>query len=101
MKRPIRSVLDWVDHRTGLETAAKHFLYEDIPASSGWRQVFGSVALFLFLVQVFTGILLAFNFAATPGDSYFSVKYVLTELTGGPLIRGPRREPISETVPTA
>jgi len=30
-------------HRTG-KRAAKHFLYEDIPASSGWHNVFGSVA---------------------------------------------------------
>ena len=45
----------WLDHRTGIETAVRNFLYEEIPASSGWHQVLGSVALFLFLTQVFTG----------------------------------------------
>ncbi|HBY63194.1 MAG TPA: cytochrome b/b6 domain-containing protein [Solibacterales bacterium] len=84
----IRRVLDWIDERTGLETATKHFLYEDIPFSSGWRQVFGSVAMFLFLVQAFTGILLAFNYAPTPGEAYNSLKYIVTELTGGRIIRG-------------
>jgi ubiquinol-cytochrome c reductase cytochrome b subunit len=78
----------WLDHRTGVQTAARQFLYEEIPASSGWRQVFGSVAVFLFLVQVFTGALLAFNFAPTPGDSYNSLRYILTEVTGGRLMRG-------------
>lgn len=83
-----RKILDWIDHRTGLETAIKNFLYEEIPASSGWHQVFGSVALFLFLVQAFTGALLAFNYAPTPGEAYNSVKYIMSELTGGSLVRG-------------
>ncbi len=88
MRGAIRTVLDWVDHRTGFETAVKNFLYEDIPASSGWHQVLGSVALFLFLVQVFTGILLAFNYAPQPGDAYYSLQYIISELTAGRIIRG-------------
>jgi ubiquinol-cytochrome c reductase cytochrome b subunit len=83
-----RRLISWLDHRTGLETAVRNFLYEEIPASAGWRQVFGSVALFCFLVQAFTGILLAVNYAATPGDAYNSLRYILTEVTGGRLIRG-------------
>ncbi len=88
MRGLIRRVLDWVDHRTGFETAVKNFLYENIPASSGWHQVFGSVALFLFLVQVFTGILLALNYAPQPGDAYYSLQYIISEVTAGRIIRG-------------
>ena len=33
----IRQTLDWLEHRTGVETAVKSFLYEEIPASTGWR----------------------------------------------------------------
>jgi ubiquinol-cytochrome c reductase cytochrome b subunit len=80
--------VSWLDHRTGIETAIRNFLYEEIPASSGWHQVFGSIAVFLFLVQAFTGALLAFNYAPTPGDAYNSLRYILTEVTGGHLIRG-------------
>jgi ubiquinol-cytochrome c reductase cytochrome b subunit len=83
-----RRLVDWIEHRTGLESTVKNFLFEEIPASSGWHQVFGSVAVFLFLVQAFTGLLLAFNYAPTPGDAYNSLKYIVTELTGGALIRG-------------
>ena len=84
----MRKVIDWIEHRTGLETGIKNFLYEDIPASSGWHQIIGSTAVFFFIIQVFTGGLLAFNYAPTPGDSYNSVKYIMTALTGGKLIRG-------------
>src|SRR3984893_6617460 len=81
-------VIFWLDHRTGVETAIRNFLYEQIPASSGWHQVFGSVALFLFLVQAFTGALLAFNYAPTPGDAYNSLRYIMAEVTAGRLMRG-------------
>ena len=46
------------------------------------------MAVFLFLVQAFTGILLAFNYAPTPGEAYNSLRYILTEVTAGRLIRG-------------
>jgi ubiquinol-cytochrome c reductase cytochrome b subunit len=88
MRRRWENVASWLEHRTGIQTLVRHFLYEEIPASSGWRQVFGSVAVFLFLVQAFTGALLAFNYAPTPGDAYNSLRYILMELTGGRLIRG-------------
>ncbi len=88
MKRRWAEAAAWLDHRTGIQTAVRKFLYEEIPASSGWHQVFGSVAVFLFLVQAFTGALLAFNYAPTPGDAYNSVRYIMTEVTGGRLIRG-------------
>ena len=81
-------IIEWLEHRTGIQTAIKNFLYEDIPASSGWHQVIGSMAVFFFIIQVFTGGLLAFNYAPTPGEAYNSVKYIMTELTGGSLIRG-------------
>lgn len=83
-----RRLIEWLDHRTGLETAVRNFLYEDIPASSGWHQVFGSVAVFLFLLLAFTGAMLAVNYAPTTGDSYNSLRYIITELTGGRLMRG-------------
>ncbi len=83
-----RSFVDWIEHRTGIETALKEFLYEEIPASSGWHQVLGSMAAFSFMVQAFTGILLAFNYAPTPGEAYNSLRYIVNELTGGRLIHG-------------
>lgn len=84
----MRTIIDWLEHRTGIESGVKSFLYEDIPASAGWHQIIGSMAAFFFVIQVLTGALLAFNYAPTPGEAYNSVKYIMTEITGGPLIRG-------------
>jgi ubiquinol-cytochrome c reductase cytochrome b subunit len=84
----LRRVIDWLEMRTGVESAIRKFLYEDIPASAGWHQVMGSVALFCFLTQAFTGIMLSLNYAPAPGDAFHSVRYLMTEVTGGKLIRG-------------
>ncbi len=84
----LNSVRDWLEDRTGLPSAIEHFLGEEIPASAGWHQVFGSVALFAFLIQAATGFLLALNYGATPSEAHSSVRYIMTELTGGAMIRG-------------
>src|ERR1700761_5375664 len=88
MQKKFDQFIEAFDRRTGLHTGLQKFLYEEIPASSGWHQVFGSVALFLILIQFFTGIMLAFNYAPTPGDAYSSLRYILTEVTAGKLMRG-------------
>jgi len=88
MRKTFGQFIEDLDHRTGLHTGLRKFLYEEIPASSGWHQVFGSVALFLMLIQFFTGAMLAFNYAPTPGDAYSSLRYILTEVTAGRLMRG-------------
>ena len=84
----LRAANDWLEERTGLPSAIQHFLLEDIPDSAGWHQVLGSVAMFAFLIQVATGLLLALNYGATPSDAHASVRYIMTQITGGPFIRG-------------
>ena len=88
MRNKFEQFIEHLDHRTGLQSGLRKFLYEEIPASSGWHQVFGSVALFLILIQFFTGAMLAFNYAPTPPEAYSSLRYILTEVTAGRLMRG-------------
>ena len=77
----------WLEERTGLPGTLQRFFSEVIPESAGWPQVFGSVVLFLFLLQSLTGILLSFNFAPTPGDAYRSLAYIVREVAGGHMMR--------------
>ena len=83
----LKPVLKWIDQRTGLISAIDYFLEEEIPASAGWHQVFGSVALFAFLLQVVTGLLMAVNYAPTPGEAWESLRYIVTQVTAGSIIR--------------
>lgn len=88
MSGPVRKAASWIDDRTGLATALRAFLLEDIPGTIGWPQVFGSIALFLFLTQAVTGILLSFNYAPTTGEAYDSVLYIVQKVTAGRMIHG-------------
>jgi quinol-cytochrome oxidoreductase complex cytochrome b subunit/mono/diheme cytochrome c family protein len=81
-------VAEWLERRTGLHSALRKFADEEIPASSGWAQVFGSVTLFLFLTHAFTGILLTLNYAPSPGEAYDSVLYITRSVSSGRMIRG-------------
>ena len=84
----MREPLEWIEQRTGWQSALTKFAAEEIPASCGWAQVFGSVTLFLFLTQVFTGVLLTLNYAPSPGEAYESVLYITRSVTSGKMIRG-------------
>jgi ubiquinol-cytochrome c reductase cytochrome b subunit len=88
MQGRVHQVVDWIEHRTGFQSACHRFLFEDIPASTGWPQVFGSIALFIFLTQALTGILLALNYAPTPGDAYKSVLFITDRVAAGRMIQG-------------
>src|SRR3954452_6944642 len=88
MRARLNNGLAWVEDRTGFITAVRGALGEHIPASAGWPQAFGSVALFLCLLQALTGILLSLNYAGTPGDAYNSLTYILREVVMGKMIHG-------------
>jgi quinol-cytochrome oxidoreductase complex cytochrome b subunit len=88
LEAEMRQPLDWIEQRTGWQSALTKFAAEEIPASCGWAQVFGSVTLFLFLTQVFTGVLLTLNYAPSPGEAYESVLYITRSVTSGKMIRG-------------
>ncbi len=52
-----------------------------------WGYYTGGLALFFFLVQVVTGLLLLFYYQPTVSDAHASVEYITDHVTGGALIR--------------
>ena len=88
MNRLAQNSIHWIEQRTGLQTVLRHFLRGEIPASTGWPQVLGSVALFLFLNQIWTGILLSFNYTPGTDSAYRSLNYIMAHVAGGRLVRG-------------
>ena len=53
-----KQLADWLDDRTGYRDLMKEALDEPIPGGARWRYVFGSALTVVFMVQVFTGLLL-------------------------------------------
>jgi ubiquinol-cytochrome c reductase cytochrome b subunit len=87
MLRP-RHVLDWLDSRTGYRAGLSHLLDEQLPGGVGWWFVTGSVLLFLLGVQLLTGVVLAMYYVPSPELAYDSVRFVMSGLPFGSLVRG-------------
>ncbi|HEY3131472.1 MAG TPA: cytochrome b N-terminal domain-containing protein [Acidobacteriota bacterium] len=83
----LRQFRDWFVSRTGVDQLWNHWMREKIPARTNWFYTLGSLALFLFAVQLITGIVLAFYYAPTPQAAYASIQYLQSQVLLGRLIR--------------
>lgn len=79
---------EWLDERYKLHTLTDYLAKKTVPLNkhSIWYY-FGGVSLFLFIVQVVTGILLLFYYKAGENSSYESVKFLMSKVSFGWLIR--------------
>ena len=82
-QNPFEKVVEFVDERVGLKTIQAKMLNEPIPGGSRWAYAFGSVLLFIFILQVVTGILLMFYYVPSTDHAYDSTQYIIHEVDYG------------------
>ncbi len=80
-------LIGWLDERTGIVGVYKTVFDRKIPRVNWWFTL-GSASLFLFSIQVVTGILLTVYYVPSPEHAYDSVQYIMTGVQFGWLIRG-------------
>ncbi|HET6371619.1 MAG TPA: cytochrome b N-terminal domain-containing protein [Nitrospiria bacterium] len=78
----------WLSDRLKLPPILHHLLDEAIPGGASWIYVFGSVTLFLFLLQAVTGTFLVLYYAPTPDHAYDSVRFIQDTVPFGSFVRG-------------
>ncbi|MBI1806974.1 MAG: cytochrome b N-terminal domain-containing protein [Ignavibacteria bacterium] len=86
-----RRLLGWLDERTGLKKIWETLFARKIPESKGsvaWFYTLGSACLFVFVVQVITGVLLAMNYVPSPDHAYDSVRFIDKQVFLGHFLRG-------------
>ena len=78
----------WLTERLALDQVRDFISHKTVPVHSGtlWYY-FGGITLFLFGIQVATGILLLLYYRPTPTDAYESVQFIMTKVEFGWLIR--------------
>ena len=82
------SVIDWLDDRLDL-SGLRHFIAEKgvpVHAQEIWYYL-GGMTLFLFMVQVASGILLLLYYRPSTTEAYESVQFIVTQVEFGWLIR--------------
>ena len=83
-----RKLLDWVDDRLKIRNLIEYMDHKVVPVHG--HSIFyylGGLTLFLFLVQVATGILLLMYYRPGADSAYESVHFIVAEVSFGWLIR--------------
>jgi menaquinol-cytochrome c reductase cytochrome b subunit len=83
--------VDWLEERSGLVGGLKYFLFRKVPRDTNWFHTLGSATLTAFIVQLVTGVVLAFYYKPSPNEAYSSIQYITNDLTLGWLVRGMHR----------
>jgi ubiquinol-cytochrome c reductase cytochrome b subunit len=78
----------WLDHRTGYSAFIDGLLERPVTGGARLWYVFGSVAAFLVMLEIATGILLAAYYAPSVTDAWASVAFIQDTLTAGWFVRG-------------
>ncbi len=83
-----RRVRDWFGERFDLAPLRDFLAHKVVPVHSAtpWYYL-GGITLFLFFIQVATGLLLLLYYRPTPNEAFESVKYIMTRVPFGWLIR--------------
>jgi ubiquinol-cytochrome c reductase cytochrome b subunit len=83
-----RRMYGWLDERLGISSALLPILRHPVPKSVNWWYVFGSATLVAFLVQVVTGVALAFSYVPAPNSAFQSIDFITHHETLGHVVRG-------------
>jgi len=84
----LKKITAWVEDRMDLSTVRHLMLEKTVPKHRyTFFHLFGGAALFLFVIQIVTGILLLLYYKPTAGEAYKSVKFIITQVPFGWLIR--------------
>ncbi len=83
-----RALLHWLDERLDLDGILAPFRHKTVPTHKlTYWYFFGGITLFLFVIQVLTGILLLLYYRPGASEAFESVQYIMTRVQFGWLIR--------------
>src|ERR1700746_3168872 len=86
--RVIKRIGEWFDHRLQLAAPVREAAGHPVPRdTASWWYVFGSAALTVFILQLVTGILLAFVYVPSAGEAWSSLQALNHSVTLGWFIR--------------
>ncbi len=88
MKKLFSRSWDWIDDRLGLSDLFGPSLKHLVPRDAKWWYVFGSATLVTFIVQVVTGVALAFSYVPSSAQAFDTLVFITEEAPFGRFLRG-------------
>jgi ubiquinol-cytochrome c reductase cytochrome b subunit len=84
----LRELGRWFDDRLGLSKFLGPIMKHHVPADAKWWYVFGSATLAAFLVQILSGVTLAFSYVPSAGQAYDTLQFITNDAAFGRFMRG-------------
>src|SRR3972149_2120001 len=86
--KKMNALIHWLEERFDFSQAKSFAEQKRVPSFKGsFWYYFGGVSLFLFIVQVATGILLLMYYRPSAEEAYESVQFLMAEVQFGWLVR--------------
>ena len=78
----------WLDDRLGISALIGPMARHLVPADARWWYVFGSATLCAFMVQVVTGVALAFSYIPSTSQAFDTLHFITDDAPFGHFLRG-------------
>jgi ubiquinol-cytochrome c reductase cytochrome b subunit len=87
-KRLLARAWEALDDRLGIRAVVDPILKHPVPSGARWWYVFGSATLLAFLVQIASGVTLAFSYIASSSQAYETLLFITNDAPFGNFLRG-------------
>ncbi|HEY8091626.1 MAG TPA: cytochrome b N-terminal domain-containing protein [Polyangiaceae bacterium] len=88
LRRLLKKTWDVLDDRLGIAATLGPVLRHPVPRGARWWYVFGSATLTAFIVQIATGVTLAFSYIASSSQAYETLVFITNDAPFGRFLRG-------------
>jgi ubiquinol-cytochrome c reductase cytochrome b subunit len=88
LPRIFNRIRDWVDDRTGLPREIGKMARHLVPPDAKWWYVFGSATMCAFMIQVISGVALAFSYIPSANEAYSTLQFISDQAPFGHFLRG-------------
>ncbi|MEP6672577.1 MAG: cytochrome b N-terminal domain-containing protein [Chthoniobacter sp.] len=88
MKRLFGEAWKWIDDRLGISALIGPTMSHLVPRDAGWWYVFGSATMLALIVQVVTGVALAFSYIPSASQAYETLVFITNDAPFGSFLRG-------------
>ncbi|MDB6066381.1 MAG: Cytochrome b/b6 domain [Pedosphaera sp.] len=87
IRRRLRQAWEWLDDRVGITETFGPMVTHLVPRGARWWYVFGSATLFAFMIQVLTGVALAFSYIPSTAHAYETLQFITQQAPFGHFLR--------------
>src|ERR1700691_3682570 len=88
IKQSLKRLRETIDDRVGISSLLAPMLKHPVPRGARWWYVFGSATLFAFIIQVLSGVTLAFSYIASSSQAYDTLLFITNNAPFGRVLRG-------------